>query len=165
MREEEEGRTSRVVVADDHPLFRDALARLVNSSSDLEVVAQAEDGQQAVELCRKLRPDLALLDIAMPKMGGIEATRKLKQEEPSPLVLVVTALAEPDCLLEAVRAGASGYVLKYASAQEMTETIHKVLRGESPLNQGLAMQLFRRLIDEKSNPQRDSRPDQLAADG
>ena len=145
----EEGKAARIVVADDHPLFREALARIVNSSSNLEVVAEAEDGQQALELCRKLRPDLALMDLKMPKMDGFEATRKLKREMPSLAVLLITALEEPDYLLEALKAGASGYVLKYASAQEITKAIRDVLEGESPLDHEVAMQLFTRLIDER----------------
>jgi DNA-binding NarL/FixJ family response regulator len=149
MHRAEQGRASRIVVADDHPLFREALARIVNSYSELEVIAEAEDGQQALELCRRLRPDLALLDIKMPKMGGIEATRKLKQEVPSLAVLLITALEEPNHLLEALKAGASGYVLKDASAQEITKAIREVLEGESPLDHEVAMQLFTRLIDEK----------------
>ena len=145
----EEGRAARIVVADDHPLFREALARIVNSCSELQVVAEAEDGQQALELCRKLRPDLALMDLKMPKMDGFEATRKLKREMPSLAVLLITALEEPNHLLEALKAGASGYVLKYASAQEITKAIHEVLEGESPLDHEVAMHLFTRLIDEK----------------
>ena len=144
-----EGRTARIVVADDHPLFREALARIINSCPELEVVAQAEDGQQALELCRRLRPDLALIDIKMPKMDGIEATRLIKREMPSLAVLLITALEEPDYLLEALKAGASGYVLKYASAQEITKAIREALEGESPLDHEVAMQLFTRLIDEK----------------
>lgn len=147
--EAEEGRPFRLVVADDHPVFREALVRIVDGQPDLQVVGEAEDGQRALELCRRLEPELALFDIRMPKMDGIEATRKLKRERPSLIVLMVTALEDPKHLLEALKAGASGYVLKYADAKEITDAIRKALIGEPSLDQGVAMRLFTRLIAEK----------------
>lgn len=89
------------------------------------------------------------MDVRMPNMSGIEAAREIKRESPSTIVLIVTALEDPNFLMEALKAGASGYILKYASAQETISAIRKVLMHESPLDQGVAAQLFARLIDEK----------------
>src|SRR5919202_64490 len=111
---------ARVLIADDHPLIRESLVRVVTQHPNLEVVGEAEDGQEVLELCRRLRPDVVLIDIRMPKMSGIEATGAIKRELPRTIVLVLTAFGNPDYLLEALKAGASGYILKEASAQQIT---------------------------------------------
>ena len=138
----------RLVVADDHDLIRGAFRALLAGEPDLEVVGEAREGREAVELCRELGPDLVLMDVQMPGMGGLEATRAIKGEHPLVAVLIVTAFEDPDYLLEAVRAGAAGYVLKDADEQELLVAMRRVLGGESPLNQDLAMQLLRRLAGE-----------------
>lgn len=116
---------------------------------DLVVVGEADDGWETVKLCRRLRPELVLMDLRMPKMDGFEATREIKMESPSTIVLVLTAFEEPDYMLEALKAGASGYVLKHMSPQQIVGAIRRVLEGECPLNEEVAMRLLRRLIDEK----------------
>src|SRR5688572_21671753 len=103
---------SRIIIVDDHPLFRSALRRLLEKHSDLEVVTEAADGREAVELSRRFRPDLVLMDLAMPNMDGIEATRAIKRELPRTIVLVLTAYEDPEHLSEALKAGAAGYLLK-----------------------------------------------------
>ncbi len=115
---------------------------------DLVVVGEVDDGLEAVELCHRLRPELVLMDLQMPRMDGFEATREIKRESPSTIVLVLTAFEEPDYLLEALKAGASGYVLKHMSPQQIVGAIRRVLEGECPLNQEVAMQLLTRLIEE-----------------
>ena len=122
---------------------------MLGERSDLVVVGEAADGREAVKLCRRLRPELVLMDLRMPKMDGFEATREIKRELPSTIVLVLTAFEEPDYLLEALKAGASGYVLKYMSPQQIVGAIRRVLEGEGALNQEVAMQLLMRLIEEK----------------
>ncbi len=117
---------------------------MLSDEPNLEVVGEAEDGQEALELCRKIRPDLVLMDVRMPRMDGIEATRAIKDELPAVRVLIVTSHQDPDYLLEAVGAGAAGYVLKDATRQWLLDAIRRVLAGESPLNQELAMQLLLR---------------------
>jgi DNA-binding NarL/FixJ family response regulator len=139
---------SRVVIADDHPLFREALRQLLRGPRDLELVGEAPDGADALELCRRLRPDLVLMDLAMPRMDGLTATRAIKSEFPRTIVLVLTAFEDPEQLLEALKAGASGYVLKGSDPKQIIEAIRGVLVGESPLNQEVGMRLIRQLIAE-----------------
>jgi DNA-binding NarL/FixJ family response regulator len=116
---------------------------------DLVVVGEADDGLEAAELCRRLVPELVLMDLQMPRMDGFEATREIKRELPSTIVLVLTAFEEPDYLMEALKAGASGYVLKHMSPPQIVGAIRRVLDGECPLNQEVAMELLTRLIEEK----------------
>src|SRR5918912_132108 len=139
--EEQPTRPARIAIADDHPLFRAALRQLLSehSSELVEVVAEASDGREAVELCLSLRPKLVLMDVEMPNMNGIEATRQIKREAPSTIVLMLTAFENPDYLLEAIRAGASGYVLKHESALQIAEAIRRALSGEAPLNNAVVM--------------------------
>ena len=144
----EESEAVRYVVADAHPLFRVGLVRTLNGSSGLRLVGETADGREAVELCRRLRPDLVVMDARMPVMDGIAATRAIREESPLTKVLVVTAVEDPKYLSEALRAGAAGYVLKYASQQEVIDAVRSVLRGEHPLNQGLATRLLLHLMDK-----------------
>jgi DNA-binding NarL/FixJ family response regulator len=147
---DEEGisRPSTLVIVDDHPLFRAAIRQMVSQWPDLEVVGEASDGCESVELCHRLHPELVLMDLSMPNMDGFEATSEIKHESPSTIVLVLTAFEEPEYLLKALRAGASGYVLKHMGSQQIVGAIRRVLEGDSPLNQEVAMQLLIRLIGE-----------------
>ncbi len=117
----------------------------------LEVIAEANDGQQALTLCRELKPDLVLMDVRMPVMDGLQATRKIKQEMPKTSVMMVTMHENPDYLFEAVKAGAAGYVLKDASGERLLSAVRRTLEGESPLNQELAMRLLVRLARERGD--------------
>jgi CheY-like chemotaxis protein len=123
---------SRVIVADDHPLFRYALRSVLECSESFEVITEAADGQQALELARTHNPDLVLMDVRMPKMDGLEATRAIKRVLPQTVVLMLTAHEETSHLAEAIKAGAAGYVLKGESPQQITAAIHAALDGESP---------------------------------
>ncbi len=154
---------SRILIADDHPLFRSALEHVVGGQPDLEVVGEAADGREALELCRCLKLDLVLMDMIMPRMDGLEATRAIKGECPQTIVLMLTASVDPDHLAEAVRAGAAGYVLKSAHLSQMIDAIRGALTGESPLNQGMAMELLRRVFDE--TPGREEAPTAGPASG
>ena len=145
--------TRRIVVADDHPLFRCALSGLLEEGSGLEVVAQAGDGEQALELCRRLRPDVVVMDVIMPKMDGIVASRAIKAELPGTVVLMMTASEDLDHLADALKAGAAGYVLKTASPQSMIESIGKALQGESPLDPEVSRRLLLRLLERSQEAQ------------
>ena len=144
--------SARLLIADDHDLVRDGYQRMLDREPDLEVVGEASNGREAVELCRKLRPDLVLMDVRMPEMDGLEATRKIKDELPTTSVLVVTTYDNSDYLFEAVKAGAAGYVLKDAPKLQLLGAIRRTLNGESPLNQELAMQLIVRFSRQAREP-------------
>src|SRR3712207_2003647 len=139
---------ARLIIADDHDLVRDGIRAMLAREPDLEVVGEAKDGEEALELCRSLRPDLVLMDVRMPKMDGLAATREIKAEHPATVVLIVTTHESPDYLMDAVKAGAAGYVLKEAPRTQLINAIRRALCGESPINQELAMRLLRRLADE-----------------
>ena len=140
---------ARILIADDHTLVREGLRTMLSGEEGLQVIAEAHDGQQALEACRDLRPDLVLMDVRMPKMDGLEATKRIKSEMPHTSVVMVTMHENPDYLLEAVRAGAAGYVLKDASGERLLGAVRRTLEGESPLDQELAMRLLTRLAREK----------------
>jgi len=140
--------SARILIADDHDLIRDGFQRMLRHEPDLEVVGEAANGRDAIEFCRRLKPDLVLMDVRMPEMDGLEATRAIKAEHPSISVLMVTTYENPNYLLEAIGAGAAGYILKDTPKREMIEAVRKVLNGESSLSQDLAIELIRRLYRE-----------------
>src|ERR671912_2372678 len=145
--------TKRLVLADDHHLLRRGFLSLLGDEPGLEVVGEASTGLEAIEICRRLEPDLILMDVRMPEMDGITATRRIKQDQPGVGVLMVTMHENPDYLLEALDAGAAGYVLKDAPANRLISAVRRTLNGESPLNQELATRLLRQLAGEKQDNQ------------
>jgi DNA-binding NarL/FixJ family response regulator len=144
--------SARILIADDYDLIRDGLKHMLSYQGDLEVVGEASNGREAVELCRRLRPDLVLMDVRMPLMDGLEATRTIKARQPEISVLILTTYENLDYLLEAIKAGAAGYVLKDASNQQLVSAMRRVLEGKSPINQELATQLIQRLASEVPQP-------------
>ena len=121
----------RLVIADDHPIFRDGLRRLLEAESDLKVIGEARDGAEAVKLARQLKPDIMLLDLAMPKHPGLEALRDLSNGEANSVrVILLTAAAEKKEIVEALQLGARGVVLKDSSTQLLLKAIHTVMAGE-----------------------------------
>jgi DNA-binding NarL/FixJ family response regulator len=139
---------SRAIVADNHPLFRAALGGLLREHSGLEVVAEVADGRETLECCRRFKPDLVVMDVRMPEVDGLEATRAIKQELPRTVVLVLNGYGDPDILANALEAGAAGYILKSATPQQITDAIQKALEGGSPVDQEIATQLLLRLLDK-----------------
>jgi DNA-binding NarL/FixJ family response regulator len=119
----------RVLVADDHTLMRDGLRALVASAQDMEVVAEASDGREAIEQARQARPDVVLLDIAMPGLGGLETVPILKREVPDSRILILTQYEQPEYVRRFLQLGVSGYVLKKAAATELLSAIRAVHRG------------------------------------
>ena len=122
-----------MLVADGHPLYREALVRLIDTASDLQVVGQASDGQEALKLCQRLQPDLIAIDIALQNPDGLATIRALKRELPHAKVMVLTSLAEPNYLAEAIRAGADAYVLKDLTSEQLINAVQRALRSDTPL--------------------------------
>src|SRR5215210_937035 len=139
---------AKVLVVDDHAFMRVAINAILTRDSSLEVVGEARDGQEALERCRELRPDLVLMDVSMPEVGGLEATRYTKEQSPETSVLILTAHADHSLLMDAVKAGAAGYVLKGEDPDHVLDAVRDVLDGETPLDQGLAMKLLRSIGEE-----------------
>ena len=137
--------TTRIVLADDEELIRFGLMGILSREEDMEVVGEASTGSEALQKSRSLRPDLVLMDVEMPEMDGLSATRQLKEELPTISVLVLTSHDNPDYLLEAVQAGAAGFLLKESALQQVASAIRTVMNGEPLLDQALAVQLLRRL--------------------
>ena len=127
----------RLLIAEDETVVRMALAQLLAAEADIEVVGQAANGETAVDLARRLKPDVVLTDLAMPKMDGIAATRHIKQEAPQCAIVVLTIHHDDDHLFAAIKAGASGYVLKEAPPEQTTGAIRAAARGEGFLGPSL----------------------------
>jgi DNA-binding NarL/FixJ family response regulator len=124
----------RVVIADDHGVIRDGLGRLLAAFADIELVGVAADGDEAVARCREASPDVVLMDLHMPRLDGIEATRRITAELPGTAVLILTSFSDQRRILGALEAGASGYLLKDAASEEVADGIRAAARGESPLD-------------------------------
>src|SRR5215203_3517864 len=141
-------RPTRLAIVDDHELTRQSLQNMLADEDDIEIVGEAANGRQALLLCSRLSPDLILMDVRMPEMDGLAATSEVKQKYPEISVMMLTMHENPDYLLEALKAGAAGYVLKDAPQEEIIEAIRRVRHGESPLDPELAARLLRRLAIE-----------------
>jgi DNA-binding NarL/FixJ family response regulator len=132
MNEDEGVRRARLLIVDDHDLIRESTQLMLEGEPDLEVVGEAANGHHALELCRQLRPDLVLMDVRMPEMDGLTATREIKKEMPTISVLLVSAYESEDYRREAASAGATDYILKDAERYQLLEAVHAALgeRGE-----------------------------------
>jgi DNA-binding NarL/FixJ family response regulator len=134
----------RVLLADDQALVRAGFSLILDSEADIEVVGEAGDGDEAVELARELKPDVVLMDIRMPRMNGLEATRRLHDGTPAPRVVMLTTFDLDEYVFEALRAGASGFLLKTAPPDQLVAAVRFAAEGEALL----APSITRRLIDE-----------------
>ncbi len=137
----------RILIADDHALFRDGLRSLLGAQGH-DVVAEARNGREAIELTKQFHPDLVLMDLSMPEMDGLTATRTLTAEVPDVKVLVLTASEEDASLFDAIKAGAQGYLLKNLEADDFFSLLERASRGEPALNPNLA----RKLLQEFAKP-------------
>ena len=138
----------RVLLADDHGVIRDGLGRLISALDDVELVGLAADGAQAVEQCARLHPDVVLMDLDMPVLDGIEATKRIVSEHGGTAVIVLTSFSDRPRIMGALEAGACGYLLKDVDAEEVAEGIRAAARGESPLDPRAA----RTIIDARTAP-------------
>jgi len=138
-------RTIRILIADDHAVVRKGLGTLISSEPGMELIGEAADGIEAVELARTLQPDVVLLDIVMPRMDGIEAITEIKRENPDVRILVLTSFAGDDKVFPAIKAGALGYLLKDSSPRELLRAIRDIHQGHSSLHPTIARKLIREI--------------------
>lgn len=144
--------TIRVLIVDDHPVWRDGVRADLEASSMAEVVGEADDGAAAIERAREDMPDVVLMDLQLPNVSGVEATRRIIEESPHVKVLVLSASAEERDVLEAVKAGASGYLLKSTPGTEVAAAVRRVHEGEpvfTPSLAGLVLEEFRRVSSKE----------------
>jgi NarL family two-component system response regulator LiaR len=147
----------RVLVADDHAIVRKGICALLATEPEIQVVAEAQDGQEAIVAAHKAHPDVVLMDLVMPGMDGLEATRRITSDYPDIRVLVLTSFAGDDKVFPAIKAGALGYLLKDTGPEELIEAIQQVHRGESSLHPSIARKLLREL-SESSQRQSGAEP-------
>ncbi|WP_447555892.1 UvrY/SirA/GacA family response regulator transcription factor [Vreelandella sp. EE22] len=141
-----------VLIADDHHLVRTSIAHLLNQERDITIAGEADDGEGAVSLCRQLKPDLVLMDIRMPGIGGLEATRRICRTMKDVRVLILTAYMEDSILRRMLEAGASGFLSKGANATEMTSAIRQVFNGGRYVSQEIAQRLALSHFTEENSP-------------
>lgn len=150
MQNETSQKMIRLMIVDDQPLIRRGLSMMLGAESDIEVVATAEDGQQAIDLALEYSPDVIIMDLQMPVTSGVDATRKITAEKPDIRVVVLTTFDHDDLVFDAIRAGAHAYLLKDATESEVLKTVRAVDRGESYLSPIIArkvMKQFRNFED------------------
>ena len=133
-----------VLIADDHPLVREALHRALDVEEDMKVVAEASDGEEAIKLASELKPNVVVMDIVMPKVNGIEATRKIKEIAPDTAILILTAYDDDEYVLGLLDAGAAGYLLKSARGRDLVGAIRTLRAGESVLHPNIIARLLKR---------------------
>jgi DNA-binding NarL/FixJ family response regulator len=143
---------ARLIIADDHRIVRSGLKALLSDQEQLEIVGEAASGREALELCRRLHPDLVLMDVRMPDMDGLTATREIKRQFSDIIVLILTTHENEDYVLQAIKSGAAGYLLKDASKDELVDAIRKALDGEPTLDPKLATKLVYRLAEQMQEP-------------
>jgi two-component system, NarL family, nitrate/nitrite response regulator NarL len=133
---------TRVVLVDDHALFREGLSMIISSQADMEVVGEAGDGLEAIVKVAELKPDLVLMDIQMPGCDGLEATRRIKQQQPDTVVVMLTVRGDDEKLFQAIKNGAQGYLLKNLHAHELIDMLRGALAGDAAISPGLAGRMF-----------------------
>lgn len=151
----------RVLIADDHGIVRSGIRLLIERQPDIEVVAEAADGAEARDLAIRLRPDLAILDVKMPKLTGLQATREIKQQAPEVSVLILSMHDDERYLFEALKAGASGYVLKTQADTDLLGAIRAVERGEPFLSPSAQKALIADMLERGEQPEEDLTPREL----
>ncbi|MBC7798362.1 MAG: response regulator transcription factor, partial [Pyrinomonadaceae bacterium] len=137
-----------ILIVDDHALVRQGVRAFLETQADIEIVGEADSGETAVELCATLAPDAVLLDLMMPQMNGVEATRQIKKVSPRTNIIVLTSYHDDEFIIPAIKSGALSYLLKDVSPTELVEAVRKASRGEAVLHQRVAAKLMQGLRNE-----------------
>jgi NarL family two-component system response regulator LiaR len=148
----------RILIADDHAVVREGTRRILEQEPDMEVVGEAGDGEEAVNLATSLKPDVAIVDVSMPKMDGIEATRRIKAACPSINVLILSAYDDDQFIFSLLEAGAAGYLLKSIRSRELLDAIRAVYSGESVLHPSIARKVLNRFVSTSDRPTESKEP-------
>ena len=143
------GGKKRVFIAEDHTILREGLKSILTSNADLEVVGEAEDGREAIRGIDKYKPDLLILDLTMPRMNGLEAIKEIKKISPKTRIMILTIHDTEEYVFPALKAGADGYLLKYANQDELLKGVKMVLEGKSYLTPGISDEVIHGYIGEK----------------
>jgi len=143
---------TRIVLTDDHPLLRKALKDLLAKEADIEIVGEAGDGKEAVRLAIEMVPDMVIMDISMPNMDGLEATRQIKAACPNVAVLVLTVHTDDECILKILQAGAAGYIIKSAFGDEVVQAVRSVVTGEMVLSPAIGQRLLKQAARYPTRP-------------
>jgi DNA-binding NarL/FixJ family response regulator len=141
----------RILIADDHHVVRRGLAFFLKTQKDIEIIGEAGNGREAVELARTLKPDLILMDLVMPEMDGIQATKMIKTEIPEIKIMMLTSFSDQDHVIPALEAGASGYQLKDIEPDELIQCIKKIMKGENQLHPKATSHLLANLSNKEIN--------------
>jgi DNA-binding NarL/FixJ family response regulator len=143
---------TRILLADDHPLLRQALRNVLEKQADFEVVAEAGDGEEAVRVASELMPDVVIMDISMPKISGLEATRQIKEKSPNIIILVLTVHDDSEHILGILEAGAAGYLCKSVFGEEVIHTVRSVIGGETVLSPQVAQLILKYSLRHVTKP-------------
>ena len=144
----------KILIADDHAVVREGTRRILEGEQDLEVVAEAGDGEEAVRLATTVKPDVAIIDISMPKLDGIEATKQIKALSPAITVLILTAYDDDQFIFSLLEAGAAGYLLKSVRGRELIDAVRAVHAGESVLHPSVARKVLNRFASISGKPRK-----------
>lgn len=151
----------RIVLADDHHLFRDGLARILSGYPDIEVVASVSSGEEAVTAVAQHQPDVTLLDVNMPGIGGVGATRQIREADPEARILMLTVSERESDLFAAIRSGARGYLLKDATSEQLYDAVRRVHAGEAIIAPPMAVKLFDKFSEMPEAPKRSPKLEEL----
>jgi NarL family two-component system response regulator LiaR len=154
---------TRIMLADDHPLLRQALRDVLEKQPDFEVIAEASDGEEAVKLATELLPHVVIMDISMPKLNGLEATKRIKANHPAIAVLVLTVHSDSEHILSILQAGAGGYLTKSVYGDEVINAVRSLVSGEIVLSQSVSKQIFKYAFQHTPKPKKLDEGNKLSA--
>jgi NarL family two-component system response regulator LiaR len=157
-------RKIKILIADDHAVVREGTRRILEQERDIEVVGEAGDGEEAVAMATGLKPDVAIIDISMPKMDGIEATRRIKAVCPSINVLILSAYDDDQFIFSLLEAGAAGYLLKSIRSHELLDAVRAVYSGESVLHPSIARKVLNHFVSTSGKPVEGTEPSGMLSD-